>query len=146
VTGRAWRRGLAATAMAIGLARAMLLVVRVDGISMAPSFQPGDALLTARRWVAGPVRRGDVVVFRLPAEVPGPGGLVVKRVIAVAGDTVPGDNATQPRMVPAGRVYLRGDGVPSYDSRMFGAVPLDHVSGRVIARLSPPRGPARKET
>jgi signal peptidase I len=160
VTGRAWRRaavgGLAAAAAAAGLARAALLVVRVDGLSMAPSFQPGDALLTVRRWLAGPVRRGDVVVFRLPAGVPGPDGLVVKRVIAVAGDTVTsdsdsvtsdnttGDNATRPRVVPAGRVYLRGDGTRSYDSRMFGAVPLDHVSGRVIARLSPPRGQARK--
>jgi phage repressor protein C with HTH and peptisase S24 domain len=97
------------------------MVVNVDGDSMAPAYRSGDAVLVARRWAAGPIRPGHVVVCRLPPEVAGPRGYIVKRVISVT----------------AGRVYIQGDGAHSYDSRAFGTISLGYVLGRVIARLSP---------
>lgn len=115
--------GCLLAAAVIGLTRAAFLVVRVDGDSMTPDYRPGDTVLTARRWVTGPARPGDVVICRLPRGVPGPGGYLIKRVTSVA----------------AGQVTLRGDGENSYDSRAFGPVPQDCVLGRVITRLSTTR-------
>ena len=109
---------------AVGLARAALLVVNVDGESMTPSYCPGDAALIARRWISGPVRPGDVVVCRLPSGVPGPDEYLVKRVTSVA----------------AGQVVVHGDGPRSYDSRAFGPIPQNCVLGRVVARLTLLRG------
>jgi type IV secretory pathway protease TraF len=116
--------GVITAAAVIGLARTALLVVRIDGDSMTPSYYSGDSVLAARRWITGTIRRGDVVVCRLPAGLPGPSGYLVKRVASVA----------------SGQVYLRGDGEHSYDSRAFGPIPQDHVLGRVIARLAPAYG------
>ena len=113
--------GVVAAAAAVGLARAALVVINVDGDSMAPAYRSGDSVLIARRWIAGPIRPGHVVVCRLPPEVAGPKGYIVKRVISVTD----------------GQVYIQGDGANSYDSRAFGTISLDYVLGRVIARLSP---------
>jgi len=77
------------------------------------------------------------VVCRLPAGVAGPeNGLVIKRVVAVAGEVAPG--TTEP--VPERHVHIEGDGPRSYDSRRFGPLPLDSVIGLVVARLSARRG------
>jgi len=119
---------LVATAIAIGLARAALVLVRVEGDSMIPAYRSGDAVLVARKWAAGPIRPGDVVVCRLPPGLPGPGEYLIKRVTAVA----------------AGEVTLRGDGPRSYDSRTFGAIPRACLLGRVIARLTRTRGAAAR--
>jgi nickel-type superoxide dismutase maturation protease len=119
--------GVITVAAAIALARTALLVVRVAGDSMIPSLRSGDAVLTVRRRLTGPIRPGDVVVCRLPPEVPGPDGYLIKRVTSV---------------VP-GQITLQGDSEHSYDSRAFGPIPQDYVLGRVIARLTPARGAAR---
>jgi signal peptidase I len=123
---------LLAVAAALWTARRYLLVVRVDGTSMIPTFRPGEAVLALRRGRGERPRRGQIVVCRLPVEVPGPPGLLIKRVGAVAGESVPdgGDR------VPDGFVYLLGDGPRSYDSRNFGPLPVGTLVGRVIARLS----------
>jgi signal peptidase I len=113
--------GAIAAAAAVGLARAALMVITVDGESMAPTYRSSDAVLIARRWIAGPIRPGHVVVCRLPPEVAGPGGYIVKRVTSVI----------------SGQIYIRGDAEHSYDSRAFGTISLDYVLGRVIARLTP---------
>ncbi|GAA3113341.1 S24 family peptidase [Nonomuraea salmonea] len=42
------------------VARRALVVVRVSGVSMAPTFRPGDRVLVRR---TAAVRRGQVVVF-----------------------------------------------------------------------------------
>jgi signal peptidase I len=118
------RLGIVASvaAAATGLARAAFLVVSVEGESMIPTYRPGDAVLIARRWITSPVRPGDVVLCRLPAGVPGPDGYLVKRVTSVV----------------SGQVVLHGDGPRSYDSRVFGPIPVECVLGRVVARLTPP--------
>lgn len=135
---------LAALGVGVGIARLTLLVIKVEGGSMAPTFRPGDTVLTIRRVLRPTVRRGDVVVCRRPAGMPGPDSYLIKRVVAIAGDPVPDDPTKKGETIAAGRVYLRGDGDRSLDSRIFGAVPLDHVVGHVVARLSPVRvRPAR---
>jgi signal peptidase I len=113
--------GAITVAAVAGLARAALLVVKVSGNSMTPTYRSGDAVLAARRWIAGPIREGDVVICRLPEHIPSPPGYLVKRVTSM-GD---------------GKVHVQGDGERSYDSRVFGAIPQDCVRGRVIARLTP---------
>jgi signal peptidase I len=128
----AWAVGVGALVVAAALtARALLFVVRVDGTSMTPTFRPGEAVL-ALRWPRRRVRRADIVVCRLPAGTAGPDALLIKRVTAVAGD----DMSAGEGVVPAGRVFVCGDGPGSYDSRQFGPIPVANVVGRVVARLS----------
>jgi signal peptidase I len=98
---------------------------------MIPTFRPGEAVLARRRGRHERPRRGQIVVCRLPEGIPGPPGLLIKRVVAVAGQPVPGGE----EIVPPGHVYLCGDGPRSYDSRSFGPLPTGSVVGRVIARL-----------
>ncbi len=44
----------------------------------------------------------------------------------------------KPFVVPAGHVYVLGDdSQDSYDSRFTGPLPLDHIRGRVLARVWP---------
>jgi signal peptidase I len=124
-------------AVAVLAIRRALFVVRIDGVSMEPTYRPGDAVLAVRTPLGPPVRRGDVVVCRLPAEVLGPTGYLVKRVAGLDGDAMNGGG-----LVPPGRVFVLGDGTNSYDSRRFGPLPLSAVRGRVIARLSLPVRPA----
>jgi len=135
---------LASAGAAVGIARLALLVIRVDGTSMLPTFRPGDAVLTLRRGIRPTVRRGDIVVCRRPDSTPGPRSYLIKRVVAVAGDPIPDDYDPPPgtgsavgTIIAADRVYVRGDNDRSYDSRAFGPIPLDHVVGHVVARLTP---------
>jgi len=136
--------------------------------SMRPTLQEGDCILALKPvyglkmpWtgrvlvpVAEP-ERGDVVVFDAP---PTPGQDYVKRVVAVAGDTVetrngrlrvngrpladdPGryDPAAPkgdfgPVRVPPGKLFVMGDNRNhSFDSRYWGFVDLEAVRGRAVA-------------
>jgi signal peptidase I len=68
-------------------------VIVVRGLSMAPTLQPGDRLL-ARRIDGGSVHAGDIVILRVPTDVPDRhtgelSSTLVKRVAAVAGDPLP---------------------------------------------------------
>ena len=132
---------VAAGVLTVALARASLFVVKVDGSSMVPTFRAGEAVLAVRRmWWRRPLRRGEIVVCRLSPAVPGPPGLLIKRVAGVAGDRLAGvagdriDGADG--VVPPGRVFVCGDGPGSYDSRQFGPIPVTDVLGHVVARLS----------
>jgi nickel-type superoxide dismutase maturation protease len=89
----------------------------VDGASMLPTFQPGDRLLLHRRRPGAPLKVGALVAFDDPR--PGETRLLVKRVAAVAGNTVTvlGDN-------PAA----------STDSRTFGPIPLEAITWAVTRR------------
>ncbi|GIH05571.1 hypothetical protein Rhe02_36380 [Rhizocola hellebori] len=105
--------------MVLLLARRVLLVVRVSGPSMLPTFEHGDAVLAVRRGLGKRLRPGDIVVCRLPPAARGPDSLVIKRI----------------REVDSDQVFLVGDGPHSYDSRQFGPIAAGHVVGRVIAHL-----------
>ena len=135
-----------------------LQIVRVEAGSMSPTLKQGQLVLVDR--TDHDVARRDVVV----AESPLDGSLLVKRAVALGGDTVgledgvlvvngepvcePGiDQALidgmyfGPVTVREGSVFLLGDHRDgSIDSREFGAVPLPSVVGEVDARLFPPGG------
>jgi signal peptidase I len=132
-------------------------LARVVGRSMEPTFRDGQWLLVRRlNWPSPPLRPGDVVVFRMRGE------LLVKRVVAVAGERVPDVGpmlllrpsrdypgrwegvviATPPRAVPEGHVYVLGDNrAVSIDSRSFGLVPVSALMGRVLRWNDPGRVP-----
>lgn len=96
--------------------------VRITGPSMAPCLLDGDRVLVSRlTYLRRRPRPGEVVLARVGAV---PGGLTVKRVVALERD---------------GRVVLRGDNAAfSTDSRHFGPVPRHAVVGRVWYRYWPP--------
>lgn len=138
-----------------------LLVVRlfvleprsVESDSMEPGLGRGDVVLLNR---LGPplfgVANGDIVAVRNPTS----GEAMVKRVIALGGQSVATEGATLlvdgkpvpepyvdhrqlggiffgPVTVPEGSVFVMGDNrLESIDSREFGSVPLSSVEGSVL--------------
>ncbi|MEV4258987.1 S26 family signal peptidase [Spirillospora sp. NPDC049652] len=157
VAGALGAVGLGAVALgaAGAWARRRLVVVTVDGWSMAPTFRDGDRVLVRRRALAD-VRRGDVVVLEPPdtpdyrsappsgtasaAVADGTGGPVwnVKRVAALPGDPVPSGVPGEGGTVPSGRLVVLGDNPDSVDSRQRGPYPGDRLLGVVLRRLSRP--------
>lgn len=128
---------------------------------MSPTLEPGDLILASRfsHLVRSP-RPGDLVLFRHPDPREGP-GLVLKRVVAVPGDSValtddgllvngiprltPTGERYLPKgtylrlTVPAGAYYVLGDNTrASADSRYWGALPEDSLRGLAAAILWPP--------
>src|SRR5215472_12609823 len=53
-------------------ARRALVVVTVDGPSMAPTLSAGDRVLVLRSAFSRAIRRGDIVAARMPDLVMGP--------------------------------------------------------------------------
>jgi len=99
------------------LLRPVMRRIVVDGVSMIPTYQPGEYVWALRRW--RPLRADLVVVVALPRDI---SREIMKRVESVTGDTA----------------WLTGDnGDASTDSRSFGA-----VSNRAIAWVVYPQRPA----
>ncbi|MDZ4063963.1 MAG: signal peptidase I [Coriobacteriia bacterium] len=131
----------------------------VDGKSMFPTLHDRDYLLITQGY-SRPVR-GDVIAFRASAASADARNEVVKRVVAVPGDTVEvrsgaaiinglpergshslelsaGDVSSKEITVPEGTLFVLGDNRPdSVDSRFFGPVPLDLVVGKAVAVFAP---------
>ncbi|MFC9329433.1 signal peptidase I [Kitasatospora sp. NPDC057015] len=135
---------------------------RIPTASMTPTLQIGDTVLARKG--GGTVGRGDVVVFR---DRLWGGAEMVKRVVAVGGDTVAccdagnrltvnGKPIDEPYVdeqqlqgaafsveVPAGRLFMMGDNrLGSLDSRTHldvasGTVPVEDVVARVEATVLP---------
>jgi signal peptidase I len=131
---------------------------RIPSESMAPTLQAGDHVLVDKGALGSdPVERGELAVMHEP----GSDELVLKRIVAVGGDTVgiadgvlvvngrrpvepyadPSSIDAEywgPERVPAGSVFVLGDNrANSVDSRDFGAVPVTSLVGRVVARIWP---------
>jgi signal peptidase I len=155
--------------IAVGVALLALLIVtrifvaepfRIPSESMEPTLAPGDQALVdklAYRGSATP-HRGDLVAFHAPRT----GDVLLKRVVAVGGDTVGIEDGRLvvdgrivrepyadpdaidsvyfgPVRVRPGTVFVLGDNrANSDDSRDFGAVPDDRIIGRAVARVWPP--------
>jgi signal peptidase I len=148
---------------------------RIPSAAMEPTLRcaaPGvgcsgntsDRVLAIRlRWPFKGVSRGDVVAFHTPpraAKTCGSGGIFVKRVISLPGETfaerdgviyVDGRRLAERyvkfrerqtfrrRRVPSGSYFLLGDARPqSCDSRVFGPVPRKNLIARVVATYWPP--------
>jgi signal peptidase I len=155
----------------------------IPSTSMQPQLDVGDRVLVSRlSYRLHDPHRGDVVVFddpgrdgdagalpvRVGREVLGALGIgtggdsLVKRVVALPGETVEGregrvfvdgrelrepylareqvTSAFGPERVPRDRIWVLGDAREnSVDSRSFGAVPIDAVEGRALFRVWPPQ-------
>lgn len=134
-------------------------VYRVDGSSMQNTLHTEERVLVNKflfRWQIRPPQHGDIIVFQYPRQ---PDRDFIKRVVAVAGDTVEmrqgkvyvngkrfpevptvrmTDQDFPPRVVPDGSVWVLGDNRNnSEDSRYFGQVPLRNIRGLAFARIWP---------
>jgi signal peptidase I len=130
---------------------------RIPSESMAPTLEPGDQALVTK--LGGAPGRGELVAFHAPRT----GEIMLKRVVAVGGDTVGledgvlvvnGRRPAEPYVadpdavdsvyfgpvrVAKGSLFVLGDNRGnSEDSRDFGTVPADRVIGRATARVWPP--------
>jgi signal peptidase I len=135
---------------------------------MFPTFDINDQLAVEKvtKWLHPPERR-DIVVFdppplfwELTAREPD-GEAVIKRVVAVAGDTVEvreggqlyinGELQDEPYInerpdytlakltVPEGSVFVLGDNRNhSFDSHYWGFLPVRNIIGRAAVRYWPP--------
>ncbi len=137
----------------LGVRAWVLEPVRVDSDSMEPGLKPGQLVLADKLSLRfDEPSAGDVVLAREP----GSGQLVVKRVVAVGGDTVGIEDGTLirngvivaegytnqsdmdgfffgPDPVPDGQVFLLGDNrFTSSDSRAYGPVLISELEGRVL--------------
>lgn len=158
-----WREYLETIAGALFLAVFIMVFVAraftVDGPSMLPTLHSGERLLIDKvTYRVRPPKRGDVVVFRYPAD---PKHYFIKRVVGVAGDLVQieggkvrvnGVEIDEPYLdapmlgrnrsfsVPEGHYFVLGDNRNnSQDSRspMVGYVPRSHIIGRALLRYWP---------
>lgn len=128
--------------------------------SMVPTLEVGDRVLVNKfiyRFTEP--ERGDIVVFK---SVEGDGSDLIKRVVALPGDTVAVRNGTlfvngepqnepylnkqfpdqsfyAPTKVPEGHVFVMGDNrANSADSRVFGPLPKENIAGEAFLRFWPP--------
>ncbi len=133
--------------------------VRVPTGSMAPTLAAGDQLVVDKigHRLSAP-DRGDLVVFRAPNSA----DLMVKRLVAAAGDTVGLEDGVLvvngrpvdeiyvdqrlidgvyfgPTTVPPGCLFVLGDDrANSVDSRSFGPVRVSDLVGVATVRIWPP--------
>jgi signal peptidase I len=130
---------LAVGGLTTGLLRRMLMITVVNGASMTPTYADGQRLLVRR---GQRFHRRDVVVFSAAEwEIKSDSPTLVKRVIALPGDTVPVDMkmAVTDQFVPAGMFLVQGDNPDSLDSRRHGYARVSSVFGVVLRPLTPER-------
>lgn len=131
----------------------------VDGRSMQPTFQDSERLIVSRiHYLLEAPDRGDIVVFN-SVDAFDPDVMLIKRVVGLPGDTVKIENdnvfingvqISEPyinelcnctdneTVLGEGEYFVMGDNRNnSRDSRSFGAVPIDHIVGRVVFRYWP---------
>lgn len=131
--------------------------------SMHPTLLEGDRVLVNKlSYRLHDVNRGDVVVFRRPANLHVDDDDLIKRVIGLPGDTVEahdrkvyvnGRLLKEPYIpskckgtddfirvsVPSDHLFVMGDNrCDSTDSRVFGPISEDLLVGRAFVRLWPP--------
>jgi signal peptidase I len=131
--------------------------VSIDGPSMQPNLYRGYRVMIEKiSYRFHPPQRGDVVVAQVwEGKTP-----LIKRVIAVAGETVEIRNGhtfinnhplTEPWVtyyggqsypatkVPEGHIFIVGDNrAASQDSRAFGPIPIETIKGRAWLVYWPP--------
>lgn len=153
-------------AVAIGLATLFTHFViqpyEIPSGSMEDTIEIGDRVFSEKvSYAFGEPQRGDIITFEDPTD---PDRILIKRVVATEGQTVelrnglvyvdgvplnepytldrPSEDLESgieyPYTVPAGYVWVMGDNrTNSADSRVFGAIPVDSITGRAIFRYWP---------
>ena len=133
----------------------------VSGESMYPTFNDGDRLIVSKLLYTP--KRGDIVVFDDRSNEVYEDEAIIKRIIALEGDTVKIENSIiyvmergnddfvivdyvdgmnipnhdmQPIVVPEGEMFVMGDNVNnSKDSREVGTIKVESIIGKVILRF-----------
>lgn len=131
-------------------ARIAIGIYSIPSASMEPSLQTGDHILVTPYRISSP-QRGDVIVFRSPADR---SQLMVKRIIGVPGDLIDtrggrvrigertlaepyllrqsASGTIDAQIVPQSSFFVMGDNrEDSLDSRRWGVLPGALVVGRV---------------
>jgi signal peptidase I len=137
----------------------------IPSLSMYPVFDVGDRLIAEKltyRFKREPLA-GDVVIFN-PPKTPKTrnvsGEVFIKRIVAIAGDTVQVKNGELyvngvsrggelklepiqynygPFTVPEGDVFVMGDNRNnSFDSHVWGPLPKNRIIGRATVKYWPP--------
>lgn len=164
-TAAAVREYLALLALSVGVALFLVLFIAqpfvVEGTSMEPSLHEGERLVVSKlSYRFHPPDRGDVVVFRYPANRR---LRFIKRVVGLPGEmvairdgkvTVDGRPLAEaylndltlgefgPERVPEGRVFVLGDNrANSRDSRYpeVGMISYRDLIGEAVAAYWPPQ-------
>lgn len=135
----------------------------VSGASMEPTFDTGHYLIIDEiSYRFQEPARGEVVVFKYPND---PSKYFIKRIIGLPGETVSlnrGAVTIKNKEYPDGVIikepylqfhssetlaktlrddeyFVMGDNRPaSSDSRVWGALPRDYITGRALVRILPP--------
>ncbi len=147
-----------AIVLALAIHRWVGQLVIVEGESMEPTLHNAERVLLGKlEYRNTPPKRGDIVVLKYP----GVKEDIIKRVIAVAGETItvhngsvyidgirldepyimePIEDETEPTKVPDGTIFVMGDNRNnSMDSRSVsvGPIALDQVLGRAYVAVWP---------
>jgi len=139
---------------------------QVKGVSMEPTFQSGDYILTSKiTYKFRSIQRGDVIIFKSPKN---PDIEYIKRVIGLPGDKIIITNGqvfvndqilkenyinsttnlwengfvkeNEPLIVPENHIFVMGDNrTRSSDSRDFGPISIQSIDGVVFYRYFPPQ-------
>jgi signal peptidase I len=117
--GKSLIRGLCVAVLLLAGSRFLLVPVRAHGISMLPTYQEGQLIFMNRlAYRFSPLKRGDVVAITLN----GGGAVLVKRVIALPGETV---------YIAAGQVFINN--VPLKEPYRIYHMPWNMREGTVAA-------------
>jgi len=108
----------------------------VAGESMAPTFGSGDYLIIDEltyNFLQEP-QKGEVVVFRYPQD---PSKFFIKRIVGLPGEELVVDGVEW--KMGENEYFVMGDNNRfSLDSRSWGALPRENITGRALLRLWPP--------
>ena len=170
---RKWRRALTEVGVMLVMAALLAYLVRtfvfqpfwIPSASMTPTLGVYDRILVQKAFFSWhDVHEGDIVVFSQPPldHCPGPPGDLVKRVIALPGQTIyssgntiyidgrplaepylpsydplglqiPDASRQRPYRVPADEFYVMGDNrADSCDSRFWGPITGSSIVGKVV--------------
>jgi signal peptidase I len=156
---------LVALSLALGLRAFVFQVFSIPSSSMESTLDINDRILVWKAFFSWhDVHQGDIVVFTHPPRdhCPGPDSDLVKRVVALPGQTIysaggniyvdgrrlaepylpphepfgppiPGATSRAPLRVPPGELYVMGDNRPvSCDSRFWGPIKGTSVVGKAV--------------